>query len=200
LRRWTLTWPWPTLRKLADSLTAGALRELDLTPKPGLVDRHDNGSHPDLTYARMRASVHLLPEYYADLLERLRAGGPLLSCIEAGRLAEVRMVARVGANCHRGYIFLSGLTLVGAHRAQGDVGRLRTAMADAARDFFRIAPEQGSHGGQARREFASAESAEKPRPASSVFEAAWPRYASSLRQDGDHLRAEYHAMASRCGA
>ena len=199
--RWTPTWPWPTLRKLADSLTAGALRELDLTPKPGLVDRNDNGSHPDLTYTRMRASVCLLPEYYADLLERLRAGRPLASCVEAGRLAEARMVARVGANCHRGYIFLSGLTLVGAHRAQRDIGRLRTAMTDAAREFFRSTPQDDSHGSQARRAFAVGgicREAEAGLP--SVFDAAWPRYASSLRKDGDRLRAEYHAMASlmRC--
>ena len=161
------------------------------------MDRHDNGSHPDLTYARMRASVRLLSEYYADLVERLRAGRPLASCIEAGRLAEARMVARVGTNSHRGYIFLSGLTLVGAHRAQGDIGRLRTAMADAAREFFRIAPKEDSHGSQVRREFAVGGirlEAEAGLP--SVFEAAWPRYASSLRQDADRLRAEYHAMAS----
>jgi triphosphoribosyl-dephospho-CoA synthase len=191
------SWPWPTLRRLADSLTLGALRELDLTPKPGLVDRHDNGSHPDLTYARMRASVRLLPEYYADLVERLRAGRPLASCIEAGRLAEARMVARVGTNSHRGYIFLSGLTVVGAHRAQGDLGRLRGALADAAREFFRSVPKERSHGSQACREFAIGgirREAEAGLP--SVFEAAWPRYASSLRQDGDCARAEYHAMAS----
>jgi len=197
LRRWTLTSPWPTLRKLAESLTAGALRELDLTPKPGLVDRHDNGSHPDLTYARMRMSVRLLPEYYADLLERLRTGRPLACCIEAGRLAEARMVARVGTNSHRGYIFLSGLTLVAAHRAQGDIGRLRTTMADAAEEFFSIASTEESHGGQACRAFGVGgirKESEAGLP--SVFEAAWPRYASSLRRDGDRLRAEYHAMAS----
>ena len=197
LRRWTPTWPWLTLRKLGESLTAGALRELDLTPKPGLVDRHDNGSHPDLTYARMRTSVRLLPAYYADLLERLRAGGPLASCIEAGHLAEVRMIARVGANCHRGYIFLSGLTLVGAHRAQGDVDRLRTAIADVALEFFSIASKEESHGDQARRAFGVGgirKESEAGLP--SVFEAAWPRYTNSLRRDGDHLRAEYHAIAS----
>jgi triphosphoribosyl-dephospho-CoA synthase len=197
LWRWTPTWPWPTLRKLADSLTAGALRELELTPKPGLVDRHDNGSHPDLTYGRMLASVRLLPEYYADLLERLGAGWPLASCIEAGRLAESRMVARVGTNSHRGYIFLSGLTLVGAHRALGDLGQLRSAMAGAAREFFRVAPKEDSHGSQVRREFAVGGirlEAEAGLP--SVFEAAWPSYANSLRRDGDRLRAEYHGMAS----
>jgi triphosphoribosyl-dephospho-CoA synthase len=145
----------------------------------------------------MRASVRLLPEYYADLIERLRAGWPLASCIEAGRLAEARMFARVGTNSHRGYIFLSGLTLVGAHQAQGDIRRLRTAMADAAREFFRTAPMENSNGSRACRDFAVGgirREAEAGLP--SVFELAWPRYASSFRRHGDRLRAEYQAMAS----
>ena len=37
---------------LATNLRLGVLRELDLTPKPGLVDREDSGSHADLSYAR----------------------------------------------------------------------------------------------------------------------------------------------------
>jgi len=161
------------------------------------VDRHDNGSHPDLTYARMRASVHLLPAYYADLFAQLRAGRPLRSCVEAGRRAEARMVARVDTNCHRGYIFLSGLALVGAYRAQCDIRRLSGAVADAAREFFRIVPAEDSHGSQARRAFAVGgirREAEAGLPA--VFDAAWPRYTSSLRQAGDRRRAAYHAMAA----
>jgi triphosphoribosyl-dephospho-CoA synthetase len=161
------------------------------------VDAHDNGSHPDLTYARMRASVSLLPEYYADLLARLQAGRPLASCVEAGRLAEARMVATVGANTHRGYIFLSGLALVGAHRAQGKIRRLPSAMAEAAQEFFRIVPNEDSHGSHARRAFdvgGIRREAEAGLP--SVFETAWPRYARSLGQDGDHRRAAYHAMAA----
>ena len=161
------------------------------------MDRHDNGSHPDLTYARMRASVHLLPAYYADLFAQLRAGRPLRSCVEAGRRAEARMVARVDTNCHRGYIFLSGLALVGAYRAQCDIRRLSGAVADAAREFFRIVPAEDSHGSQARRAFAVGgirREAEAGLPA--VFDAAWPHYASSLRQAGDRRRAAYHAMAA----
>jgi triphosphoribosyl-dephospho-CoA synthase len=195
--RWIPTSPWPTLRKLARSLALGAGWELDLTPKPGLVDRDDNGSHPDLTYAQMRASVCLLPEYYADLMERLRAGSPLASCVEAGRLAEARMLARVGSNTHRGFIFLSGLTLVGTHRAQGVRGRLGSAMADAAKEFFRAAPMGNSHGSRASRAFGVGgirREAEVGLP--SVFEAAWPRYANSLQRDGNRTRAGYYAMAS----
>jgi triphosphoribosyl-dephospho-CoA synthase len=161
------------------------------------VDRHDSGSHPDLTYAQMRVSVRLLPEYYADLIERLRGGWHLASCIEAGRLAEARMLARVGSNTHRGYIFLSGLALVGAHHAQGELGRLRSAMADAAREFFLAAPEEDSHGSRACRDFAVGgirREVEAGLP--SVFEAAWPRYAQGLRRHADRTWAEYQAMAA----
>ena len=167
LPRWTPTWPWPTLRRLADSLTAGALRELDLTPKPGLVDRHDNGSHPDLTYARMRASVRLLPEYYADLLARLRAGSPLASCIEAGRLAEARMVARVGSNMSPGLYFSLGTD---ARGSTPSAGRARTAANRHGRRGQGILPRR-ANGELARqpgkpRLRASAGSAGKPRSGS----------------------------------
>jgi triphosphoribosyl-dephospho-CoA synthase len=79
---------------LAEALVQGARAEVDLTPKPGLVDRHDNGSHPDLDRARMMRSVDLLPPYYEELIGlRIRAGGPaaagsrsgVLRPLEAGR-------------------------------------------------------------------------------------------------------------------
>ena len=63
------------LRRLADALVRGARAELDLTPKPGLVDRHDNGSHPDLSYELMRRSIELLPIYHRDLIEILERAG-----------------------------------------------------------------------------------------------------------------------------
>ena len=45
-------WPF-TADTLAVTLVQGATRELELTPKPGLVDQLDNGSHPDLTFGLM---------------------------------------------------------------------------------------------------------------------------------------------------
>jgi triphosphoribosyl-dephospho-CoA synthase len=184
------------LVRLAASLVRGARRELDLTPKPGLVDRLDNGSHPDLTYAAMRESIALLPRYYADLSERLMAGAPLISCVEAGRLAEDRMLGKVGANTHRGYIFLSGLVLVAAHHAGGDVRCLPEATARAAQDFFRVVPRGRSHGADAAERFGVAgvrEDAEAGLPC--VFAGAWPRYRAGLKRDGDARRAAFHALA-----
>jgi holo-ACP synthase CitX len=127
---------WPR-RRLAGLLVEGARRELALTPKPGLVDLRDNGSHPDLSFALMTASIDLLPEYFDDL-ERAAPPGPagsmtaeadlLDGCVAAGIRAERRMVERVGTNTHKGYIFLSGLTLLasgaGADRMRDEIARL----------------------------------------------------------------------------
>ncbi len=93
----------------AEALTAGARIELELTPKPGLVDRRDNGSHPDLSFELMSRSIELLPQDYDELL---RCGTDLQACVQAGKRAERRMLEAIGTNAHRGYIFLSGLVLL----------------------------------------------------------------------------------------
>jgi len=185
------------LLKLAKHLARGARLELDVTPKPGLVDRHDSGAHRDLTYASMRASVALLPQYYDDLIARLRAGEPLSACIDAGRRAEKRMLAKIGSNAHRGYIFLSGLTLIATHRVAGNIRALPRGIAEAACEFFRNAPPEPSHGASARRRFSVRGirgEAEAGLPC--IFAAAWPHYAASLRRDRDEARAAFCALAS----
>jgi holo-ACP synthase CitX len=93
---------------VAAALVDAARAELELTPKPGLVDRRDNGSHPDLSFEQMERSVAFLPRYYEELL----AAPDLPACIGAGVRAERRMLAAIGTNTHRGYIFLSGLVLL----------------------------------------------------------------------------------------
>ncbi len=113
------------VRVLASTLTAGARTELELTPKPGLVDRLDCGSHPDLSFDAMSRSIDLLPAYFEDLLDH--ADPPdLSSCVEAGRRAERRMIDAVGTNTHKGYIFLAGLVLLAARTCAGpeDLRRL----------------------------------------------------------------------------
>jgi triphosphoribosyl-dephospho-CoA synthase len=161
----------------------------------------------------MAASVRLLPEYYADLLRVLRAGGSLAACTAAGRAAEDRMLSRIGTNAHRGYIFLSGLVLVALHRAQEPLGGLRGAVRDTAIEFFSSTPRRDSNGSRACRGFGvGGIRAEAEAGLPSVLERAWPRHAASLRRDGNRTRAEYYAMAAlmqrvedttalhRCGA
>ncbi len=104
-------------RRLADHLTAGLRAELDLTPKPGLVDRRDSGSHDDLTHAAMDRSIDLLAGYFADYAAALEAGAGAGDLRRLGVAVEERMAARFGTNTHRGAIFLGGLLLTGLHRA-----------------------------------------------------------------------------------
>jgi triphosphoribosyl-dephospho-CoA synthase len=145
----------------------------------------------------MAASVRLLPDYYADLLQRLRAGGSLAACIAAGQAAEERMLARIGTNAHRGYIFLSGLVLVALQRAQEPLGGLRGAVRDTAIEFFGSTPRHDSNGRRACRGFGvGGIRAEAEAGLPSVFERAWPRYVASLRRDGNRTHAAYYAMAA----
>jgi len=143
-------------RRLAACLVAGARMELELTPKPGLVDRIDCGSHPDLSYEAMSASIDLLPAYFDDLLA---IGEPLdlAACVAAGQRAEHRMVETIGANAHKGYIFLAGLILLAARTAanpetlRSSISMLAHRVLDprAARDAAGPSP---SHGQRARAE------------------------------------------------
>ncbi len=128
---------WLRPADLARNLHHGALCELRLTPKPGLVDLWDSGSHTDVNLPLMVRSVSLLPAYYSEVLEARRRGRGLTACIAAGRRAEERMFQAVGANGHRGYIFLSGLMLLGCCGEGCDSGDLRVNIVQAAEDFFR---------------------------------------------------------------
>jgi len=52
---------------IADLAQRALIAELDLTPKPGLVDRHDSGAHTDMDYALMRRSIDALRPYFLRL-------------------------------------------------------------------------------------------------------------------------------------
>ena len=110
--------PSTTLPYLVAWLAVNALKqELDLTPKPGLVDTHDNGSHSDMDYAIMLKSINALRSYFAQL-----AVISFSDCLpEASQLqnmgidAEKKMLAATGGiNTHRGALFSMGLAVVAA--------------------------------------------------------------------------------------
>lgn len=122
---------------LAEALSAGLRSELDLTPKPGLVDRRDSGSHDDLDYHLMCRSITLLERYFADCVGALHAGHDIERLRELGLLAEQRMFARLGTNTHRGAIFLGGLLLGAVHVAAGTEPRVVSdAVAECAQRLF----------------------------------------------------------------
>lgn len=107
-----------TLPYIIAHLATQALQaELDTTPKPGLVDKDNNGAHRDMDYALMQRSIDTLHPYFVKLA--------LLGCADAlpthtsirdiGIEAEKAMLSATnGVNTHKGALFSMGLAVVAA--------------------------------------------------------------------------------------
>lgn len=108
--------PTTTLPYLVSWLAADALKqELDVTPKPGLVDTHDNGSHTDMDYAIMLKSIKALRPFFTTLaVMSYGTTVPEASSLQQlGINAEQEMLqATGGVNTHRGALFSMGLAVV----------------------------------------------------------------------------------------
>lgn len=110
--------PPTTLPYIIAHLATQALQaELDTTPKPGLVDKDNNGAHRDMDYALMQRSIDTLRPYFVKLA--------LLGCADAlpthasirdiGIEAEKAMLSATnGVNTHKGALFSMGLAVVAA--------------------------------------------------------------------------------------
>ena len=91
--------------------------ELDTTPKPGLVDQHDNGAHSDMDYRSMCKSIEALYPYFVQLaVDAFYDELPSLQRLqEAGLAAEKTMLAAThGVNTHKGALFSMGLAVCAA--------------------------------------------------------------------------------------
>lgn len=98
-----------------------ALRlELETYPKPGLVSRIDNGSHPDMDAQCFLDSIECLEPFFLSLAEAGAAGCSLHQLQEIGIAAEAAMLSATGGrNTHRGAIFSLGLLAAAAGRWSG---------------------------------------------------------------------------------
>ena len=110
--------PTTTLPFLVSWLATNALKqELDLTPKPGLVDTNDNGAHTDMDYSIMLHSINALRPFFAKLATMSNSSTlPDASILQQlGIDAEKDMLqATGGVNTHRGALFSMGLAVVAA--------------------------------------------------------------------------------------
>lgn len=105
----------------ADGMASRALLdEVSTTPKPGLVDRNNNGSHRDMTALTFQISVSALRGFWRDcfLTGARTAALPEKDAFAAlrglGLEAEQKMLAATrGVNTHKGAIFTLG-TVCGA--------------------------------------------------------------------------------------
>ena len=110
--------PPTTLPYIIAHLATRALHaELDTTPKPGLVDKDNNGAHRDMDHALMQLSINTLHPYFVRLAFLGFADTlPSHTVIrDAGIEAEKAMLeATNGVNTHKGALFSMGLAVVAA--------------------------------------------------------------------------------------
>lgn len=110
--------PPTTLPYIIAHLATQALQaELDTTPKPGLVDKDNNGAHRDMDHTLMQLSINTLHPYFVRLaLLGFADTLPSHTSIrDAGIEAEKAMLAATnGVNTHKGALFSMGLAVVAA--------------------------------------------------------------------------------------
>lgn len=146
--------------------TRALLDEVCTTPKPGLVDRANNGSHRDMDIFTFTASAAALAPYWGQCFRlgretaRLSPEETFAALKRAGQRAERTMFAATGGvNTHKGAIFTLGVICGAAGRLWSAAAPCRdpeailaecAAMTSAAvkADFASFAPETARTAGQ----------------------------------------------------
>lgn len=134
--------------------------EIDLTPKPGLVDRRGPGAHDDMTSAMLHDSADALYAAFRECAEaahQLPLGADLRARIgRIGRLGERAMLTVTnGVNTHRGALWALGLLSAAVATGARDIPDILATAARLAR-IPDPTPEAGmgtSHGALVQRRF-----------------------------------------------
>ena len=139
------------------------LLEVYTTPKPGLVDRNNNGAHRDMDVALFEKSTEVLEPFFVEFAVTGRelyeeAAEDILRCIRPiGIRAETAMMkATRGINTHKGMIFSLGILATAAGYCLARAGRgpvsldgiLQTAgliAAPAYREDYMLLPLDENH-------------------------------------------------------
>ena len=107
--------------QLAELARQALVAEVELTPKPGLVDRRGAGAHSDLSLDLMRQSAAAIAPYFEAMGESAQSmpfdRGLRTEVAAIGRAAESAMLqATNGSNAHKGAIWILGLLVTVASR------------------------------------------------------------------------------------
>lgn len=172
--------------------------ELYLTPKPGLVDLADSGSHPDLSVGIMERSVGYITEYLEEIKNSLIANEPFDCQREIAVRAEQRLYDNLGTNTHKGYIFLSGMLLIASWNSTSpDEDSVRTTLSSMSMIFFNTRDEHVSNGHKVRQKYnAGGIIHESINGFPTLFEQALPVFRKATLQHGC-FRAASFAMLAR---
>ena len=179
--------PESSVSYLVADLAERALRmELDTTPKPGLVDKLDNGAHKDMDYALMAKSISALRPYLTRLaVESAKDIDPSKIKVIGIEAEKAMLEATGGVNTHKGALFCIGLSVAAASNLASRTGSVQ---AYSFKELVsRIASEiplaQGTHGAEAKESFKVSGALENARAAYPGLFAEWLPYYRSLEGD-----------------
>lgn len=182
--------PKSTVPYLVADLAERALRlELDTTPKPGLVDRWDNGAHKDMDYALMSKSISALRPYLTRLAVESAKDIDPAKIKEIGIEAEKAMLkATGGVNTHKGALFCIGLSVAAASCLACSTGAVEAYSFKelVSRAASEIPSARGTHGAEVKRSFKAVGALENARAAYPELFTDWLPYYRSL--EGDPFR------------
>lgn len=103
---------------LAEAGVDSLMEELYTTPKPGLVDRLNNGAHDDMDIPLFKKSSESLRPYFAQAAMLGMEGCSMAELRLSGLAAERDMFdATGGINTHKGMVYSMGLLLAGMGKA-----------------------------------------------------------------------------------
>lgn len=133
--------------RISEAAVRALIREAETTPKPGLVDRRNNGSHPDMSLEMLLRSARSLKPYFCECARagmKLEEADAFPTLRALGMEAEKTMLNSTGGvNAHKGAIFSLGLLAASAAAC------LRSFEADAekicARAGRMAAPHMEAH-------------------------------------------------------
>lgn len=138
---------------LAEAAVQSLIDEVELTPKPGLVDRYNNGAHRDMDLGMFHRSAKALAPYFREAVSLgLTSDDCMPALQQAGLRAEETMLGTTGGiNTHRGAIYAFGLVLAalgGVLSRGGDVFTRASALASAG-----LPAPDTTHGAQAKAKY-----------------------------------------------
>lgn len=171
--------------------------ELYLTPKPGLVDLADSGSHRDLSLGTMERSLAYVADYLDEMVSSLTRGDPFLIQRKIAIQVEQRLLDVLGTNTHKGFIFLSGMLLIARWQAaSSNEHAIRSTLSSLAVDFFASGEGKTTNGQQARRRYhAGGIVLEAINGLPSLFEQALPAFRTAIHRHGCFAAASFAMLA-----
>lgn len=147
--------------KVASNGARALLYEVSVTPKPGLVDRNNSGSHNDMDFFTFIDSASVLTSHFRRFIQK---GRELVICPVEQVLSQLRYPGRLAeetmrkitkdVNCHKGIIFSMGVICcaIGMRYEQGreydtkETLRLTKEICSSLMDDFKAIQEPRSYG------------------------------------------------------